>query len=109
MELQAFIRSKCGEGLMLTMTGDRRKVVRRPTDLGARICLDTSGPELLCRIMDISRWGAGLLVTSRPASALPDQFTLLLGPDGCVQWRCRVIWTDANRVGVEFLSTRPAR
>jgi hypothetical protein len=94
---------------MLANTRDLRKAIRRPTDLAARICLDATKPDLHCRILDISDQGAGLLVPSPPAGGLPDQFTLLLGPDGCVKWQCQLIWTNANRVGVKFAKTPVAR
>ena len=60
------------------------------------------------RIFDISEKGAKLTVST--AGSLPEEFTLLLSPDGFIQRRCRVAWQSADQVGVEFTAiTRDER
>ncbi len=56
-----------------------------------------------CILRDISARGAKLGIMTSTPNALPNEFTLLLSPDGRVRHRCRVAWRSDENMGVEFL------
>jgi hypothetical protein len=53
-----------------------------------------------CVLSDISDTGARLAVED--SKALPNRFMLLLSGTGSARRRCRVIWREANQIGVAF-------
>lgn len=87
---------------------DRRSTWRmEPPEYDARVADDDANLWPV-RIFDISEKGARLAVGM--AGSLPDEFTLLLSPDGFIQRRCRTVWQSADQIGVEFTAiTRDAR
>lgn len=56
-----------------------------------------------CIMRDISVSGAKLGIMTTTPNAIPNEFTLLLSPDGRVRHRCRVAWRTDENMGVEFL------
>jgi hypothetical protein len=79
---------------------DRRTTWRMvPAGYEARI-VDNNGSHVSVQVADISEQGAKL-VLSTPCS-LPEEFTLLLSPDGFVQRRCRNVWQSGDQIGVAF-------
>ncbi|MGI8524882.1 MAG: PilZ domain-containing protein [Pseudolabrys sp.] len=56
-----------------------------------------------CALSDISETGAR--IEAENADQLPDQFTLLLSKRGTPTRQCRVVWREANQIGVEFESS----
>jgi hypothetical protein len=78
-----------------------------PSEYDARLADDDANFSPV-RIVDISEKGAKLALAA--PGHLPDEFTLLLSPDGFIQRRCRLVWQSVDRVGVEFTAiTRDAR
>ena len=79
----------------------RRKSVRRPTDLPALLrSTDNSVPLASCRVADISDGGARLKV-ERPAD-VPTDFILVLSLYGHAFRYCQVRWRSATEIGVQF-------
>jgi hypothetical protein len=85
----------------IKMRREERQRVSRP----ARVELG-DGKTLTCRIADVSRGGALLLI--QDGDWLPDVFELF-DTFGNVRRDVRVVWTASNRVGVRFLSAGPSR
>jgi hypothetical protein len=56
-----------------------------------------------CIVRDISATGAKLGMVAFAPSAVPQEFTLLLSPDGQVRHRCRVAWRSDEKLGVKVL------
>jgi hypothetical protein len=77
-----------------------RKRPRRHFHYSARIVIDEKGTLRACQISDISETGARLVLEN--VSDLPDQFMLLLTPNGEARRRCRVVWRDGAAIGVAF-------
>ena len=50
---------------------------------------------------DVSKSGAK--ITLSDDDKLPDQFMLLLSADGKTHRKCRAVWREGKRIGVEFL------
>jgi len=58
-----------------------------------------------CVIRDISATGAQLAF--KTPKALPENFILLLSPDGRVRRQCAVVWRSDDALGVKFISKLP--
>ena len=58
-----------------------------------------------CIVRDISETGARLALLG--GESLPEQFDLVLSPNGAVNRLCHVIWRSDREVGVKFIP-RPA-
>jgi hypothetical protein len=83
---------------------DLRKTRRRHFDYGAKIQKDKDSPAVACAISDISISGARLNL--KDDVELPDNFFLLLTPNGAARRRCRLVWRDGLMVGVKFPKNR---
>ena len=83
---------------------ERRLHPRRATLIPAFV-VDGPQPGLSCTIVDISDYGARLLIEG--AHDLPDHFTIALTPSGFPQRACRLVWHSDSQVGVAFESVKP--
>jgi hypothetical protein len=79
---------------------NQRKEPRRPLQYAARILVDATTPAQTCRLADISRTGARLVLDAN--AELPDSFVLVLSRTGGARRRCRVVWRAGLTMGVEF-------
>lgn len=78
---------------------ERRSSQRHRTFKGGSIIYGLS-PAVDCVIRNMSEQGAA--IESAGAAFIPDTFDLLVKPE-MVKRRCRVIWRDENRIGVQFV------
>ena len=71
-------------------------------DKGHRAWLDTGegGPLLTCTLVDISASGAKLSLDA--SDEIPDTFSLRLTRRGQPRFACRMVWRNANPIGVTF-------
>ena len=85
------------------MTGDEHRAARRQrTFKGGSISWGmASGVE--CTIRNLSDSGALLEIKS----AVPDDFTLIIKPEG-IKRSCHVIWRSGSRIGITFFALRPS-
>ena len=82
------------------MFKERREVRRRAFNRVARFLSDDGSLPRSCTITDISDGGARLYSEFE----VPPNFTLsVLGDDGGMQRRCRVVWRLGGELGVEFI------
>lgn len=90
----------------LTLTSDGRPELRRsertPSNYSARADFGDGSEPLPCLISDISNRGARLTLID--ADEFPEKISLVLSYDGEVRQRCRVVWRDGARAGLEFVS-----
>jgi len=73
---------------------ERRRVLKTGSityDLGAGI---------ECAIRNMSDTGA--LLESQADSAIPNEFSLVIRPEG-IRRNCRIVWRNGRRFGVEFI------
>jgi hypothetical protein len=85
------------------MQVEKRRTPRRPIRRPAFIDVGDGSMLRGCMLRDISAGGARVVVET--ATALPEEFSLMLGHDGRPpRRRCRVVWRFNNVVGVEFLN-----
>lgn len=84
----------------LDMTFSMRRESRE--EVGHRAWLDTGDgrPLLTCTLIDMSPSGAKLAIDE--AAQLPEAFELRLTRDGHPSIVCRVVWRNANALGVTF-------
>jgi hypothetical protein len=66
------------------------------------VCED--GKRIECHAQNFSKEGAFLTVDS--AEQIPSHFTLAMTVDGQVSRSCRVAWTNGDKIGVEFISSK---
>jgi hypothetical protein len=85
------------------MDGEKRKDHRQSLRYPAKIDLGDGTPPVPCELADVSVSGARVVVED-PAR-VPDQFVLLLAPEHGTIRRCKVIWREDNRLGLQFLKT----
>jgi len=88
------------------MQFERRRQLRRPVDISAKLFTAVDAPIWDCVVMDISVHGAKLAVES--GHEIPEFFTLLLSAEGRVSHRCRVMWRAGRRLGVKFVPLEAA-
>jgi PilZ domain-containing protein len=71
-------------------------------EVGHRAWLDTGDgrPLVTCTLIDMSPSGAKLAIDE--AAQLPEAFGLRLTRDGHPTISCRVVWRNANALGVAF-------
>ena len=79
---------------------DRRKQPRHRTLKAGLIAFNRAG-TIDCRVRNLSSIGAGLEVSSQVG--IPEEFMLLVEHEH-LKRRCRVIWRQPTRLGVEFLA-----
>ena len=77
---------------------ERRKLTRHRTLKAGHIFFNRAS-SIDCRVRNLSPAGALLEVTS--PVGIPDDFVLVVESDNLKQ-PCRVIWRQANRLGIEF-------
>jgi hypothetical protein len=81
------------------ITDERRRAMRNRVFKFGSIGFNRAG-SIECRVRNLSTSGACLEVASQVG--IPDDFVLAIRHDRLKQ-PCRVVWRDANRMGVEFL------
>jgi hypothetical protein len=81
---------------------ERRKTQRHRT-LKAGLIAFNRAATIDCRVRNLSPVGACLDVPNQ--MGIPDEFTLLVEHEQ-LKKKCRVIWRDPSRLGVEFLAER---
>lgn len=81
----------------MSLMEERRKTPRADVDEMAYI--SSSGSSTRCRIANMSEAGAALDVPD--AAYIPNCFHLMTERDRIVR-SCRIVWTQRNRIGVEF-------
>jgi hypothetical protein len=82
---------------------NRRRAVRHPTFVKARICYGPQGSvSIPCTIRNISTGGA--MIEASEVSLLPLNFRLFDPPHG-LAYDCNVVWRRGNHVGVSFAKT----
>jgi hypothetical protein len=79
---------------------ERRRAMRHRVFKFGSIGFNRAG-SVDCRVRNISNCGACLEVASQVG--IPDDFVLAIRHDRLKQ-PCRVVWRDANRMGVEFFA-----
>jgi hypothetical protein len=80
---------------------NRRREVRHPTCLKARICYGPQGSvSIPCTIRNISNGGA--LIEAAEVSLLPVAFRLM-NPSQGVAYDAKVVWRRGNQVGVALV------
>jgi hypothetical protein len=82
-----------------------RKRRRKPLHYAAWIVIGPTAQPRKCMLSDISDTGARLTGIQED---LPQEFLLLLSKDGSPRRRCRKVWRDGDRIGVEFIRPAPA-
>jgi len=81
---------------------ERRKVPRHRTLKGGLIGFNRAG-TIECRVRNLSPIGACLDVAGQ--IGIPDEFTLVVEHEQ-LKKKCRVIWRNPTRLGVEFLAEK---
>lgn len=80
-----------------------RRQTRRPIHRNAVVVWEAARSSIRCVVWDMSDGGARLALAHSSAE-LPRTFSLLLTKDARVRRNCEVVWTDAQFVGVKFVS-----
>ena len=78
---------------------ERRRVSRHRTLKSGKIVLQSGRSVVDCTVRNLSSHGALLLVKS--LAGIPEKFDLVLETSG-EHHACRIAWSGADRVGVEF-------
>jgi hypothetical protein len=78
---------------------DKRKSTRKSLHYSAWIAIEGQGKRS-CFIADISDTGARLEVED--IHTIPDKFVLLLAATNAPKRQCKVVWRDADVMGVQF-------
>jgi len=78
---------------------ERRHSQRARTLRAGKIVFNNKNSVIDCMVRNLSRNGACLLVSS--VIGVPSTFDLLVEGE-CVSRRCKMVWNNQNRVGVEF-------
>ena len=81
---------------------ERRKVPRHRTLKAGMIAFNRAA-TIECRVRNLSPVGACLDVTSQ--IGIPEEFTLVVEHEQ-LRKKCRVIWRNPTRLGVEFLAEK---
>ncbi len=76
-----------------------RRHSRSPAQQPALIIVASSLPPVRCTVINISEDGAGLWVGS--TFGIPDNFDLLIDGDATSR-RCRAVWKETHKLGVQF-------
>lgn len=82
------------------MRYDKRVNLRRGVHIPAKLIASRDAPLRDCVVLDISELGARLGLDD--AQDTPEEFTVLLAPQGRPYRRCRVVWRTDNQMGVIF-------
>jgi hypothetical protein len=84
------------------MSWQSRREERRPFSCNGWIKISNAADLIVCRIEDISKGGAKLLIFN--SEPIPDRFTLRFSaaaPNGRV---CQVRWRRGNAIGIMFMT-----
>lgn len=82
---------------MAESRNDRRQIFH----YNARIATRPNMPQIKCRITDVSKGGAHLVLENDVP--LPAEFLLLFTPNGWPRRTCNVAWRKGVDVGVKFI------
>ena len=82
---------------------ERRRSSREPTHQTVRLTFDDRSPWIRGIVYNISVGGACVGISS--SKVLPDEFILIFPPNK--PRRCRLVWRERERLGVEFLDVSP--
>jgi hypothetical protein len=83
----------------LLPVADRRKSIREPKNQIVRLKFDDSR-WYRGMLQNLSTGGACVMISTE--TEIPREFTLLLPPN--TPRRCRLVWRQEQKIGVEFLS-----
>lgn len=79
--------------------GDKRSATRQRTYKGGLITFDAGRSTITCLVCNLSTSGACLAVET--PVGIPATFKLVFSSGGPPR-DCRVVWSQASRIGVEF-------
>ena len=79
---------------------EKRLKLRRPFHYDARISTEPNAPQIKCRITDVSKNGAHIVLERD--QELTAKFVLLFSPIGYPRRNCNLIWRNGTEVGVRF-------
>lgn len=82
------------------MDGENRAVERVRTILAARLLFDAGNITIDCQVKDLSPAGARIVLAG--SIPVPNDFALDV-PKRSLKARCRVVWRNADQMGVAFL------
>lgn len=89
------------------MNADNRGLDRVRTILAARLVFDEGGASVDCQVKDLTAEGARIALAG--VVATPHECVLDI-PRRQLRKRCRIVWRNAEQIGVAFLEERqPAR
>lgn len=74
---------------------------RREIRIPVTVCREDGTQIAMTHTIDLSAAGAKLWIAN--AVDLPEQFRIALSMDGHVQRICRIVWRNANQMGVRFI------
>lgn len=77
-----------------------RSSPRQTFHYNARISAEPKAPQIKCRITDVSKTGAHIVLESD--EPLADNFLLLFTPQGWPRRNCSLVWRHGRDVGVRF-------
>ena len=83
------------------MDSEKRKGHRQTLKYPAKLDFGDGTPLVSCILTDVSASGARFAVEH--PDKIPDNFSLLLAPEHHAKRRCKVMWREANQIGVEFV------
>ncbi|MCC6889397.1 MAG: PilZ domain-containing protein [Hyphomicrobiales bacterium] len=86
------------------MPQELRRSPRRYIRQFAVACCGDGRPMQRCLLCNVSATGANIRMAG--AAKTPDQFTLVLSPNGGVHRHCQVVWRSEHEVGVRFVEGR---
>ena len=89
------------------MPAKRRLVRRTYLDRKAWVSLNSERSPVECMVADISELGAKIVVKMN--MEIPQEFELLLTPDGAVRRRCVVVWQSSDEIGRTFIGRKASR
>jgi hypothetical protein len=89
------------------MPAKRRLTRRTYLDRQAWVSLSGERSPVECMVADISETGAKIVVTLN--IEIPQEFDLLLTPDGAVRRRCGVVWQSRDQIGLTFIGRKASR
>ena len=89
------------------MPAKRRLARRTYLDRTAWVSLNRERAPVECMVADISEIGAKIVVKLN--MEIPQEFDLLLTPDGLVRRRCGVVWQSSDEIGLTFIGRKVPR
>jgi hypothetical protein len=89
------------------MASEKRKSPRKRLRYPGQIVTGKDAEALLCALSDISETGARVVMHG--SGEIPHHVTLLFGPGGAAERRCRVAWRDGEQIGLEFIKPEKSK